>query len=441
MISKLRHLFFKLRAIKWAKNEYTFILNKVYNKEYKLATNFKSILHINTSDSGGGAAKIASELCQTQIKNGFNSNMLVANKKSTDKYVEEIKVVNSKKQHFLKYGQDSLQWQDFFHQSTAEIINLSIFKEADIIHLHNLHGNYFSPLALPLFSQNKPIVWSLHDMHSFTGHCAHSFECAKWEKGCGNCPQLNSYPSITKDTTGFIWNTKQKIYDKSNLHIVVLSDWLRKKVENSILSNQKIYTIHNGIDTSIYCKVDKVVAREKTGIPLDKKVVLFSADMGVNNPYKGGEFVKKIIDKYSNDSILFINIGGGKEVIKNSSNWKIPYVNDPTEMAFYYSAADIYLYPTLADNCPLVVLEAMSCGLPILTFNTGGVPELVQHEETGYVADYKSFEDLCKGFELLVDNEELRNKMGENGCKRVQENFTVEIMNAKYMKIYTDILN
>ncbi len=441
MFDKLRHLIFKLRAIQWAKSEYAFKLNKVYKIELTRKKKFNSILHINTSDLGGGAAKIANDLFIIQRKNDLNSKILVANKNSSDVNIEEIKGINSKKQHFLKFAQDCLQWQDFFHQSTSEIVNQDIFKEADVVHLHNLHGNYFSPLDLPLLAQNKPIIWSLHDMQSFTGHCAHSFACDKWELSCGNCPQLDSYPSITKDTTSFILESKKRIYEKANLNIVVLSNWLKAKVEKSILSNQKIHTIHNGIDTAIYRKTNKEKARENLGIPLDKIVVLFSAEMGIKNPYKGGEFVKKIIEKYANKSVLFVNIGGGKEVMKNSSNWELPYINLPDEMALFYSASDIYLYPTLADNCPLVVLEAMSCELPVLTFNTGGVPELVLHNETGYVADYKSYEDLCNGFELMIENETVRNNMGLKGRKRVEEYFTIEIMNEKYMKIYTDLMN
>ena len=439
IISRFRKFFFEFRSLNWARNEYFFEINRKWKKKVTTKKEVSSILHINTTDSTGGAAKIANDLFLKQRKLGIDSKMLVALKKTKNEEIFEIPLNTSKKQHFLKFAQDKLQWQDFFHLSSKDILECEIFKTSDIIHLHNLHGGYFSPFAVYLFGQEKPVVWSLHDMQSFTGHCAHAFDCEKWKTGCGECPQLSAYPSISIDTSDFIWKTRQKIYSKSNLHIVVLSNWLREKVEKSILSNQHIYTIHNGIDTSIYTKVDKVKAREKLNIPLESKVVLFSADMGTQNPYKGGAFVTEIIEKCNEIDVLFINIGGKKDIIKTSTNWEIPYVLDPHEMAQYYSAADLYLYPTLADNCPLVVLEAMSCGLPVLTFETGGVPELVSHMNTGYIADYKSFEDLNKGFKLLLENEKLRVEMGQNGIKRVNENFTIEIMNEKYMKIYSQI--
>lgn len=439
MLTKLRSFLFSYRAIKWAKKEYSFLINKNYTKNSNMLTEVTSVLHINTSDSGGGAAKIAHDLFSMQQNKGLNSRMLVATKKIGNQFVYEIKKSSSRKQHFLAFAQKKLQWQDFFHESSFESLGLEVVKESDIIHLHNLHIDYFSLLALPSFSESKPIVWSLHDMHSITGHCAHSFNCEKWQNGCGNCPQLQSYPALSLDTTHFIWQTKQKVYEKSNLNIVVLSDWLRKKVEKSILSNQKITTIYNGVDTNIYQQSDKNEAREKLGIPLDATVVLFSADMGINNPYKGGEYVKNIMDTNVDQDILFINIGSGKTVEKRQNNWNIPYVTDPHEMALYYSSSDLYLYPTLADNCPLVVLEAMACGLPILTFDTGGVPELVLHMETGYVASYQSKEDLQKGFSLLIENKELRNSMGNIAMNRVHEKFTIEIMNENYLKLYTEI--
>lgn len=439
MFNKLRSFLFNYRAIKWAKNEYFFLINKNYTKYNNKLTDFTSVIHINTSDNGGGAAKIAHDLFSMQQKNGFKSKMLVAKKNTENQFIYEIKKSTSRKQHFLEFAKKKMQWQDFFHESSFEILNSEIFKESDIVHLHNLHINYFSLLAIPSFSESKPIVWSLHDMHSITGHCAHSFNCEKWQNGCGNCPQLDSYPALSIDTTDWIWKTKQKIYEKSNLNIVVLSDWLRKKVEKSILSNQKITTIYNGVNTTIYKKSNKKEVRKKLGIPLDTFVVLFSADMGINNPYKGGEFVKNIMDNNNDQDILFINIGGGKTIEKRQSNWTIPYVSDPYEMALYYSSSDLYLYPTLADNCPLVVLEAMSCGLPILTFDTGGVPELVLHMETGYVASYESKEDLQKGFSLLIKNKELRNSMGINAMNRVHEKFTIEIMTENYLKLYTEI--
>ena len=440
--NKLRDQLFIIRAIIRAYYTYAYlILKKYYYKPFNsLPARPSSILHINTFDHGGGAAKIAYELCNYQHTQSLNSAMLVGNKKSDYDFVLEINPEHSRRQHFLTTAQKQLQWQDFFHTSAFKIVNQSIFKKADIVHLHNLHGDYFSPFAIPLLSSQKPTVWTLHDMQAITGHCGSSLDCEKWESGCGQCPYLSSYPALQKDTTHFIWKTKQKIYAKSKLTIVVPSMWLKKKVEKSTLKQFSVHLIYNGIDTTIYRPYNKQQVRDELGIPRDLKVVLFSADMGLNNPYKGGEYVKKIINLHDKSEILFINIGGGTLTEKGNRVWNISYLSDSAQMAKYYSASDLYLYPTLADNCPLVVLEAMACGLPVLSFNTGGIPELVKHMETGYISKYKNIDELNNGLLRILNDTDLRENMGVKAIEIVQKLFTKEIMNQKYLALYNNLL-
>jgi len=402
-------------------------------------SSFKSIVHINSTDIVGGAAKIANDLYSFQNKNGIKSSMLVKEKRLNNNTIQEIKPNKTKLQDFLKTGQKKLQWQDFFHLSSLELKNNTEIENADIVHLHNIHGDYFSPFAVNELAKSKIVVWTLHDMQSFTGHCAHSYDCNKWQSVCGNCPSLTTYPWIDFDTSAFILKTKKQIYKKTDLYIVTPSNWLKDKVEKSILNHLPIYTIHNGINTAIYHPQDKQSCQEKLGIPKDKKVILFSAERGLKNHFKGGEYIQNIIKNHSDYSLLFINIGGGNKIEKDDTLWSIPYIQDALIMSMYYSASDIYLYPSLADNCPLVLLEAMACGLPIVTFQTGGIPELVLHMETGYVAKYKDAEDFNYGFNLLIKDKNLRTKMAENGIKRVTENFTSEIMNQKYISLYQSI--
>jgi glycosyltransferase involved in cell wall biosynthesis len=441
IINRIRYQLFVFRAKLWALYMYVSLINKRYSKNSVVRKEIlKGILHINSTDSIGGAAKIAHELCSYQRSKLLQSTMMVGKKKSTDNFVFELVPKNNRKQHFLFAAQETLQWQDFFQLSSLEINNHKAFRDADIIHLHNLHGNYFSPFAIPLITNKKIVIWSFHDEHAFTGHCAYTLGCERWQIGCGNCPDLNIYPALKKDTTQFIFNTKRKIYNQSNIIIVVLSDWLRKKAEKSMLSHFPIYTIYNGVDTSIYKPQNKQQVRAELGIDANINVVLFSADMGINNPFKGGSYIKNIVELNDTKNILFINVGGGTAIEKNKFSWSVPYITQPTEMAKYYAAADIYLYPTLADNCPLVVLEAMACGLPVVTFATGGVPELVEHNKTGYVAKYKDVDDLNTGFVTLLNNPQLRMEMAANAVLRVNEKFTLEMMNENYLKLYKQIL-
>ena len=309
----------------------------------------------------------------------------------------------------------------------------------DIIHLHNIHGGYFQTNLLPKLSKIAPVVWTFHDMFPITGHCAYSFECEKWKSGCGNCERLDIYPSIKKDRTKFLWNYKNKIFKSANFTIVTPSLWLKKCVEESFLKNKDIRLIYNGIDLENFKKTNKSKTRKELKLPENKKIVLFSADGGVKNPFKGGEFVFKAFEKLKNRSdILFLNIGGDSG--QKSENWlDFGYVNDPKTMAKLYSAADVYLFPTLAETFGMTIVEAMSCGLPVVTFETGGVPEIVENEESGFVVEYKNGEMLINALSRLLDDDEVREEMSGEAVL-ASKKFSSERMAIEYLRLYEELL-
>jgi len=343
---------FIFRAIIFAYYTRYKLLHTRYYKQKNIQTQ-KSIVYINTSNTQGGAARIAYDLHMFQLSLSNQSQMLVSNKQGTEAEIYELKQDASKKQQLLYEAQKWLQWQDFFHLGSLKLYKHKFIQEASIIHLHNLHSwnGFFSPFALPELCSRKQVIWTLHDMHALTGHCAYSFECIKWKTGCGKCPQLDIYPKLTKDTTSFIWKTKKAIFKKCDMHIVVPSKWLQDIVSQSILSHLPCTLIYNGIDTSIYKPYNKQTVRATFGLPQEKNIILFSADLGISNPFKGGVYMQQLISKYElNTDILFVNIGGGSEICKKNNVWSIPYIQNENEMAQWYSAADIYVYPSLADN-------------------------------------------------------------------------------------------
>ena len=309
-----------------------------------------------------------------------------------------------------------------------------------MIHIHNIHGGYFQTDLLPKLAKIAPIVWTFHDMFPITGHCAHSFECKKWKNGCGNCERLDISPSIKRDRTQNLWNYKNKVFNSANFTIVTPSLWLKNCVEESFLKNKDIRLIYNGIDLENFKKTDKSESRKELGLPENKKILLFSANGGVKNPFKGREFVSEAFEKLKNrNDILFLNIGG--EESQKSENWlDFGYVNNPKTMAKLYSAADIFLFPTLADNCPLTAIESLACGLPVVTFETGGVPEIVENEKSGLIVEYKNGEKLVKALEKLLDNDELREKMAENAVN-VSKKFSSKIMAEEYFELYKELLH
>lgn len=441
-MGKIRHFFFVLRSTTWAYLTYGCWYIKSYSSKIN-ATKLSKIVHINTDDQSGGAAKIARELCELQRNNAIDSQLLVHKKKLTAHYSSQLQQSKSRKQHFLSFAQKRLEWQDFFHLSSFKLTEHPLIAAADLVHLHNIHGDYFSYMALPSLSSVKHVVWSLHDMHPITGHCSYSLSCSKWEQQCGNCPDLAIYPALEKDTTKFIHHTKKVSYNKSNLHVVALSKWMLQQLKTSILKDQQLHLIYNGIDTTIFYPRKKEVVREQLQLPINKKIILFSANLGTANPFKGSDYLKRLVADYSNENdYLFVAIGNNSDEKSSNPNLiTVPYITSAETMAEYYAAADMYLYPSLADNCPLVVLEAMGCGIPVLAFDTGGTAELVLHEETGYIAAYKNYNDLKYGFEWLLSNNERINDMGKAANQRVKEHFTLDIMHENYMKLYRTIIN
>lgn len=379
------------------------------------------ILHINSVFSQGGAALLMRILAKN-VKQNEDIEQFFLVKESSDKNAERIFQTKNLSPFFGYKKLSRIMSEHGFLYRFLPLEAHFILKKAreitpNIIHLHNIHGGYFQTDLIPKLSKIAPIVWTFHDMFPITGHCAYSFECEKWKSGCGNCERLDIYPSIKKDRTKFLWNYKSKIFNFANFTIVAPSLWLKKCVEESFLKNKDIRLIYNGIDLETFKKIDKSKTRKELKLPENKKIVLFSADGGVKNPFKGGDFVFLAFETLKKRrDILFLNIGGEKG--QKSENWlDFGYVNDPKTMAKLYSAADIYLFPTLADNCPLTAIEALACGLPVVTFETGGVPEIVENEESGFVVEYKNGEKLVEALEKLLDDGDLRQKMSETPLK------------------------
>jgi glycosyltransferase involved in cell wall biosynthesis len=398
------------------------------------------ILQINTLEKIGGAAMVAYRL-HNEFQKNHKSKLLVGTKSSNDKNVIEFPFFIRKLRKQTNMLERHTSFQYFFDPSYLWFLKKNNYLKYDIMNLHNIHGDYFNIHALWKILKHKKVVWTLHDMWAMTGHCACSFGCKGWKDECEPCPHLNYYPAINKDKAHYLFKIKKKILNHPNLHIVTPSNWLKELVEESMSPRNKISLIYNGIDQSIYKPRNKLRIRRKLGIDIKKKVILFNS-IGRNNPYKGFSYLMEALKKIKNkNNILLLIIGDDKDFkAKGFDTMNIGFINSEKKMSEYYACADILLYPSIQDNCPLVVLEAMSCGLPIVTFDTGGIPELVQHKKTGYIAKYKDVDDLFKGMNLLLKNPDLRKKYGFQARKRVKKYFTLKKQTQNYLRLYNKLL-
>lgn len=369
------------------------------------------ILHFNTTDCKGGAAKVAFRLHKKLTASGYDSSMLVGWKYSIDDKVKAIHM-NGPMGKIPKNIIDRLEvytgLQYLLRISFKKLLRFQAIADADVIHIHNFHGGQASLRDLKTLLSVKPVVWTLHDMWPITGHCAHSFNCEKWITGCGKCPYKLIYPGIKIDTSGFLWRFKRNSFNDVYPLIITPSKWLKDKVEKSILSHCRAKIIHNAVDDSVFYPLPKAKAREQLGLTKDDFILLFAVQGGKSNSWKGFTYAVEALKQLPNTKkkVTLICLGNKKEseslVQKNVKIKNIGYIDSEASMRTYYSAADAYLLPSMADNSPLGIIESLACGTPIITFNVGGIPELVDHLKTGYIAIYKNAQDLACGIEWLM---------------------------------------
>jgi len=401
---------------------------------------YKSVVHINTNDARGGAAKFALRLSKYQRDSGLESKVLVGFK---DTKLENIYVmpINQNLIIYKKCMEEGKLYYDI--SGSHRLVSNEYILKADIVHLHNLHGGYFNIFSLPLLTNMKPTVWTLHDMYAFTGHCAMAMDCERWETGCGNCPDLLSYPSLLHDSTAELLRDKRLVYDCSQLQIVVPSKWLYEKVSKSILKDQPIEVIYHGIDLKIFKPFDKNYIRKKYGIAEDKIIIGSAAYGGAyNSKNKGSEYIKKCLKVLSDEDVnfIFINVGSTVESYEGNHVINTGYISDEMELAQIFSGFDIFLFPSLAETFGLVVLEALACGVPVVSFDTGAIKEIVSHGINGFTADYRNEMQLIAYLKQLVNDIDLRRKYSNEARKAALANFKYDKMVEKYDKIYEKCL-
>ncbi len=414
------------------------------------------ILYINQLDERGGAANLARSLMNQIKQRGYKVSMFVGKKLSTDNDIYSIQkpmwlfqiiknITNRDPERFIKEKIFKIFPSDINFSNIKGLFQSKEYKEADIIHCHNLHAGFFNLQALERISKEKKVVWTLHDMWAITYGTPHTYSDIV-ENGFFQLPNNNkhSYFNSLINNKKYLENQKRKIYMKSDFHIVTPSMWLFEKVKKSVLKDKPIHLIHNGIDNNIFTQSNKVQTRKKLNLPQDKKIITFLADGGEDSDSKGWKYVEKIINHYKDrQDIIFLCIGN-RNKHKQNDNEKIifiDYISDKKIIAEYYSSSDIFLFTSIAENFPLVILEAMTCGLPIVSFDVGGVKEAISHKRNGYISKYCNIEDTIQGIEFVLGLTKQEKKgMAYNSKKRVEENFSLEIMTKKYMELYNEII-
>ncbi len=392
---------------------------------------------IGSTDKKGGAATISWSLKKELEKIGHLFFFFVSDKTTQDKNVFVIK-----RNPFIKLISKIFPTENLYRSNW--ILNTKEYRGSDIVHCHNLHGSFFDITSLEKISKEKPVVWTLHDEWAITPHCGFTFEGTEMKNGFYVCPNKDIYPKISWHNEAFLMRQKRAVYQRSKLHIVVPCQWLKSRVEKSALRNHPISLIYYGIDHHLFSKKDKRGCRNELGLPADKKIIFFVADGGKSNPFKGWSYAEEVIKKLENRSDILFVCGGNSNPTQENKQGNILYlgeIKDPVLMSKYYSASDILLYSSVADNFPLIILEAMSCGLPIVSFDTGGIKEALAHKKNGYLAKYKDTKDLLFGIKYLLELEpSLLEKMSTDSSTKIAENFNLEKMVRAHENLYNKLI-
>lgn len=341
---------------------------------------------------------------------------------------------------------ERLSLQYLLYPSSFGLLRHAWFREADVVQLYVTHGGYFSHTALALLTRRKPVVWRLSDMWAMTGHCAYSFDCERWKTGCGSCPLLSDEPALRVDWTAFLWRVKRWVYERSRLTLVAPSRWIAGLVAQSpLLQRFPVHLIPNGLDTDVFRPVPKAAAREVLGLDPSERVVLFSA-LDTAAPRKGGEFLRKaleILHAQDMQGCRLLVVGDGAESWRNVVRFPLtpmPVVRDDRMLAAIYSAADLFVLPTLAENLPNGILESMACGTPVVAFDVGGVGEAVRPMETGYLAQYMNADDLARGIGRLLEDEGVRQRLGRRCREVAEQEYSMDLQARRFQELYERIL-
>ena len=323
----------------------------------------------------------------------------------------------------------------------SDVSRIKEIKNADIIYLHWVLGGFLNLSSMEKLMQlNKPVVIVMHDMWAITGGCHHSFTCAKYISGCGNCPILPGQKE--KDLSFREFNKKLKLYSKyENLFFVSPSRWLFDCAKKSMLTRDKpVFCIPNALDGTTYKPFEKSVAKRILNIDPEETIIAFGA-VAIDSPYKGLSFLLEALQllhkqDLKKTSVLIFGSNYNKK-IADAIPFKTRFMGHLTDdyaMVLMYNSADVLVVPSLADNLPTVVMEALSCGTPVVGFHVGGIPDLIDHLKNGYLARYKDAGDIAQGILYCIENKIMGKRLPEFEEDQVVRKH-VELMNFVKNKI------
>jgi glycosyltransferase involved in cell wall biosynthesis len=416
------------------------------------------VLHLNTDDVKGGAARAAYRLHRGLLGLGCDSRMLVLHRHGDDATVQRFvppKTLAARLRRLLRAVQI---WGGFARYRRSHPAGYELFSDdrtpygpdlarrlpaGAVVHLHWITGFVDYRGFFPTVPRRSPVVWTLHDMNAFTGGCHYDMGCGRYDHGCGRCPQLGS--GRENDLSRRIWERKRELFRRlapDRLHLVAPSRWMADEIGRSALLGRFPVTITPyGVDTETFAPRGRRESRRALDLPGDARIVLFLA-ASTANPRKGFALLRQAMPALAEtfEDLFVLSAGSGHPALEvGVPHLHLGNIEDDRRLSQVYSAADVFVIPSLQDNLPNTVLEAMACGTPVAGFAVGGIPDMVRPGVTGRLAEPEDPASLAEAIAALLWDPAEREEMGA-ACRRVVlDEYTLELQARRCSELYRQV--
>jgi glycosyltransferase involved in cell wall biosynthesis len=363
-------------------------------------------------------------------------------RKLVAKFIWE-RVVIWRANHFKKHNLFAV---DIANTGT-DITSLPEFKQADVVHLHWINQGMLSLRNIEkMLAWGKPMVWTMHDMWPCTGICHHARECTHYQTECHHCPFLYGGGGAN-DLSRRTFLKKKKLLEGRRITFVACSHWLEERAKQSaLLKGQTVVSIPNPLNTNFFKPHDKREARAKCHLPQQGQLMLFGS-VKPTDKRKGIDYLiescRLLAERYPElkEQLGVVVLGRQARLLEHLLPFKVypfEFMLDRQQLVNLYNAVDLFVTPSLEENLPNTIMEAMACGVPCVGFQTGGIPEMIDHLHNGYVADYRSADDFANGIHWLLTDADYALR-SEEARRKVVSHYSEQVVGKRYIDLYNRI--
>lgn len=412
------------------------------------------VVQVSTTDCKGGAAKAALRLHRALPAENAESRMLVAQRFTAEPGVAEynpLPIVPARVGRALfrlarRWHRPPVRRAGAYFSPDWTLVGGGLARrlaDCDVAHLHWV-ADFVDYGTLPRLAARVPLVWTFHDMNAFTGGCHYSGPCERYRERCGSCPQLRT-SSGDVDMTRRVLERKRRIFariPRRRLTVVCPSEWLAREARRSaLIGGFDVRVIPNGLDLREYRPMPRDEARLALGLPAEARVVLFVAD-AIEDRRKGLRPMIEALRALGDlPGVLLVTLGRGDSALLSGPQFRqLGPWEDSAKLRAAYSAADVFAIPSLQDNLPNTVLEAMACGIPVAGFAAGGIGEAVVDGRTGLLATTGDAGALAGGIRRLLQDRALRRELGAAARERAEREYSSSLLAARYAALYREVV-